>query len=346
MTRPPVRLAVMGAGLIGKRHAEHVARAPDAVLSAIVDPSSVGREVAASLGVPWHGSFAELIETDRPDGVIIATPNQMHVQNGLEAVVAGIPAIVEKPIADDVAGATRLVEAAEAAGVPLLVGHHRRYNPMIRKAREIIESGRLGRVLTLHGSFWLMKPDDYFDVGWRREKGAGPVFLNLIHDIDLFRYLCGEIVSVQAHESNAVRGHAVEETAVILLRFASGALGTVNVSDSVVAPWSWEHTASENPAYPQQDQSCYQIGGTHGSLTVPNLEVWSYSGARSWWEPLSRTRIPYVPEDPLAAQVRHFCAVIRDGAAPVMPGREGLRTLAVIEAVKQSARSGLMVEIA
>jgi len=124
---------------------------------------------------------------------------------------------------------------------------------MIEKAKQIIKSGRLGQVLTLHGQFWLMKPDDYFDIAWRREKGAGPVFLNLIHDVDLFRHLCGEVVCVQGQESNVVRGNAVEETAVILLRFASGALGTVNGSDSVVAPWSWELTAGENPAYPQQN---------------------------------------------------------------------------------------------
>src|SRR5204862_8247946 len=139
--------------------------------------------------------------------------------------------------------------------------------------------------------------DDYFETAWRREKGAGPVFLNLIHDVDLLRYLCGEIVSVQAQESRDQRGHAVEDTAVILLRFADGALGTVNVSDSVVAPWSWELTTGENPVYPQQDQGCYQIGGTHGALTVPQLEVWSNRDKRSWWEPLQRERVPFVHED-------------------------------------------------
>jgi predicted dehydrogenase len=340
-----VKLAVMGAGLIGKRHAEHAAAEARARLSAIVDPSPVGRELADNLGTKWFATIAELLSTDRPDGVIIATPNQMHVENGLEVVAAGVPAIVEKPIADDVASATRLVEAAEAAGVPLLVGHHRRYNPMIRKAREVIRTGRLGRVLTLHGNFWLMKPDDYFDVPWRREPGAGPVFLNLIHDVDLFRYLCGEVISVQALESNAMRGKAVEETAVILLRVASGALGTVNVSDSVVAPWSWELTTGENPAYPQQGESCYQIGGTHGSLTVPQLELWWNSGKRSWWEPLARERVPYAPEDPLKAQIRHFCAVIHGEEAPLVSGREGLNTLKVIEAVKQSARIGSAVGV-
>lgn len=336
----PVKLAVMGAGLIGRRHAEHVAREPGALLSAIVDPSEVGRDLAERLGTRWHRSLGDLIAADRPEGVIIATPNQLHVENGLEAIEAGIPAIVEKPLADDLAGAARLVAAAERAGLPLLTGHHRRYNPMIAKAKEIVESGRLGRVLAIQGHFWLMKPDDYFEVGWRREEGAGPILLNLIHDVDLFRHLCGEVVSVQALSSNAVRGHAVEETAAILLRFANGVLATVTVSDTIVAPWSWELTTGENPAYPQQDQSCYQIGGTHGSLTIPQLEIWSNRDKRSWWEPLVRERIPVVPDDPLARQIRHFCDVIRKGAAPIASGREGLATLTVIDAVKRAARSG------
>lgn len=342
---PPVRLAVIGAGLIGKRHAEHVAAEPRARLCAIVDPTPVGREVAAALDAPWFASFAEMLAAERPEGVIIATPNQLHVRHGLEAVEAGIPAIVEKPLADDLAEGARLVEAAEKAGVALLTGHHRRYNPMIRQAKEIIDSGRLGQVLALHGHFWLMKPDEYFDAGWRREKGAGPVLLNLIHDVDLFRYLCGEIVSVQAQSSNAVRGNAVEESAVILLRFANGALGTVTVSDSIVAPWSWELTTGENPAYPQQDQGCYQIGGTHGALTIPQLEIWSNPGKRSWWEPLLRERVPVAPEDPLKVQIRHFCDVIRDGATPIASGREGLETLKVIAAVQRAAETGAMVEI-
>jgi len=340
-----VNLAVMGAGLIGRRHAEHAAAEPGIKLSAIIDPSTVGRDLAERLGTRWYAGFAELAAEEKPDGVIIATPNQLHVRNGLEVVAAGIPAIVEKPIADDVAGATTLVEAAEKAGVPLLVGHHRRYNPMIRKAKEIVDSGRLGTILTLAGQFWLMKPDDYFEIGWRREAGAGPVFLNLIHDIDLFRYLCGEIVSVQAQESSAVRGNAVEETAVIILRFASGVLATVNVSDSAVAPWSWELTTGENPAYPQQDQSCYQIGGTHGSLTIPQLELWSNPGKRSWWEPLVRERVPYTPDDPLKVQIRHFRDVIRGSATPIVSGREGLNTLKVVDAVKRSAASGTMITI-
>ncbi|PDT81960.1 Gfo/Idh/MocA family oxidoreductase [Sinorhizobium sp. BJ1] len=340
-----VKLAVLGAGLIGKRHIQHVLAEPSAQLSAVVDPTPVGETIAKEASVKWFTSFADMIAADRPDGIIVATPNQAHVQNGLEAVEAGVPALIEKPIADDIISGEKLIAAAEAKGVPLLTGHHRRHNPVMQKAKEIIESGKLGRVLVVNAMFWLFKPDDYFDISWRRERGAGPVFLNLIHDVDNLRYLFGDVAAVQARESNAVRGNAVEETAVILIEFKNGVLGTATVSDSVVAPWSWEMTTGENPAYPRTEQSCYMIGGTHGSLAVPSLEVWRNPGKRSWWEPLDQKRIEVDDEDPLVLQIRQFCKVIRGDEPPLVSGREGLETLRVIDAVKRSAATGERIEL-
>ncbi len=336
----PVKLAVLGAGLIGKRHIEHVAREPDAVLSAVVDPTSAGEAIAREAGVLWFASFADMIAVDRPDGIIVATPNQVHVKNGLEAIEAGIPALIEKPIADDIASGERMIAAAQAKGVPILTGHHRRHNPMMRKAKDIIDSGQLGRVLVVNAMFWLFKPDDYFDIDWRRQAGAGPVFLNLIHDIDNLRYLFGNITAVQARESNAVRGNPVEETAVILIEFENGVLATASVSDAVVAPWSWEMTTGENPVYPKADESCYVIGGTHGSLSIPSLEVWRNPAKRSWWEPFEKERVEYEPQDPLVLQIRQFCKVIRGEEQPLVSGLEGLQTLKVIDAVKRSAKFG------
>lgn len=335
-----VKLAVLGAGLIGKRHIQHVLAEPQAELSAVIDPTPLGREIAQASGVAWFPSFAAMIAADRPDGIIVATPNQLHVENGIEAVDAGIPVLIEKPIADDVSDGEKLIRAAEAAGVPILTGHHRRHNPMMQKAKEIIDSGELGRVLVANAMFWLFKPDDYFDAGWRRQAGAGPVFLNLIHDVDNLRYLFGDIVAVQAQESNAVRRNVVEETAVILMEFASGLLATASVSDSVVAPWSWEMTTGENPAYPKTEEACYVVGGTHGSLMIPTLDVWKNGAKRSWWEPFETHRVAVEDEDPLALQIRQFCRVIRGEETPLVSGREGLNTLKVITAVKQSAVTG------
>ena len=344
MTKP-VRVAVVGAGLIGRRHIEHIIAEPQATLAAIVDPSAAGQDIARQHGVAWASDIAALLATQKPDGVIFATPNQLHVANGLEAVAAGIPALIEKPIGDNLAAAARLVAAAEAKRVPLLIGHHRRHNPMIQQAKAIIAGGKLGRIVSAHGFFWLLKPDDYFDVAWRRQEGAGPILMNMIHDVDLLRYLVGEIVSVQARTSNVVRGHAIEETAVAVLQFANGALGTVNVSDAIVAPWSWEHTTGENPVYPQTDQFCYTIGGTHGSLTVPKLEVWSNEGKRSWWEPFVVERTYAALQDPLRLQIQHFARVIRNEEAPLVSGHEGLQTLRVIDAIKRAAKEGTQIKV-
>jgi predicted dehydrogenase len=340
-----VSLAVMGAGLIGKRHIEQILAEPGAVLHAVVDPSSAGREIAASTGAPWFPDFADMIATGRPDGVVIATPNQLHVANGLDAIAAGIPALIEKPLADDIAAGQKLVEAGEKAGVAILTGHHRRHNPMIQRAKATIEAGRLGRVVTVHAFFWLMKPDDYFDVSWRREPGAGPVLTNLIHDIDLMRYLCGEIEEVQAFQSNAVRRHAVDETTVVILRFANGALGTMNVSDTVVAPWSWEQTTGEDRSFPHTDQSCYHIGGTHGALSVPRLELWTNESRRSWREPFRAERIVAGDQNPLRLQIQQFCRVVRGEEKPLVSGREGLMSLKVVDAVQRSAQSGQNIRI-
>ncbi|ABC91068.1 probable oxidoreductase protein [Rhizobium etli CFN 42] len=342
---PPVKLAVLGAGLIGKRHIKHVLDETTAELVAVVDPSPVGQAIASEVGVKWFSNFAEMVAAARPDGVIIATPNQIHVRNGFEAVEAGIPALIEKPIVDDIAAGERLVGMAEAKGVPLLTGHHRRHNPMMQKAKQIIESGKLGRILIVNAMFWLFKPEEYFDTPWRRERGAGPVFLNLIHDIDNLRYLFGDITAVQAIESNAVRGNAVEETAVILIEFKNGILGTASVSDSVVAPWSWEMTTGENPAYPKTEEACYMIGGTHGSLSVPSLNMWSNPGKRSWMEPFECYSAEVENEDPLILQIRQFCRVIRGEEAPLVSGREGLETLKVIDAVKRSAAAGQRISL-
>jgi predicted dehydrogenase len=188
---------------------------------------------------------------------------------------------------------------------------------------------------------WLLrKPGNYFDVAWRREPGGGPVLINLIHDIDDLRFICGEIAEVQALTSNQARGFAVEDTAALLLRFESGALGTVTVSDATPAPWSWELTSGENAAYPKQDQPCYLFAGTKGSLSVPNMELWSYPGDSGWYAPLGRTELAAAVLDPLVEQLRHFLAVIARRETPLISVEDAMGTLAVVEAVKEAARTG------
>ncbi len=340
-----VRVAVVGAGLIGRRHADAIAVTKGVTLASVVDPSPTGSQVAEVHGSQHYCALDEMIRKDRPDCVILATPNHLHVEMVIECVAAKLPTLVEKPLATDLDGAERIVAVGKAAAIPLLTGHHRRHNPLIARAKAYIEDGGLGRITAVQATTWLCKPDDYFDMDWRRKKGAGPVYINLIHDIDMLRHLCGEVISVHAMESSAIRNNEVEDTAVILLKFASGALCTVNLSDTVVAPWSWELTARENPMYPATSEACYMIGGTHGSMSLPNLAVWTNQDQRSWSEPISATKLLFDFEDPLVRQVRQFAAVVRGDEEPLVSAEEGLRNQQVIEAVKTSAATGQTVAL-
>ena len=222
----PLRVVVAGAGVIGRRHIELVLADRDCDLAAIVDPASSASEIARKTGVPLFSSLADLFARERPDGVIIATPNNLHLEHGLACIAAAVPALIEKPIADSIEAGQRLCEAADRAKVPLMVGHHRQHSPIMAEAVDIVRSGRLGRLVAVVGTAMFYKPDSYFtDAPWRGTLGGGPILINLIHEIGNLRALCGEIAAVQAIASQAVRGFPVEDTAAIALRFVNGVLG-------------------------------------------------------------------------------------------------------------------------
>ncbi|MFK7993357.1 MAG: Gfo/Idh/MocA family protein [Granulosicoccus sp.] len=339
------RIAVVGAGLIGRRHAEAILNTRSASLGALVDPDPHTAVLAAQYNTVCLESLDSLLDAKIADGIVLSTPNQQHVPQALACIEAKIPVLVEKPLAIDLSGAISIVRASDAASVPVLTGHHRRHNPLVVKARQMISEGQLGTITAAQATTWFYKPDEYFDVPWRTRPGAGPVYINLIHDVDMLRHLCGEVIQVQAMESRMVRENEVEDTCVILMRFADGALGTLSVSDCTASPWSWELTARENPAYPVTSELCYQIGGTHGSLALPDLSLWQHPQKRSWWEPISARRVPFAVADPLVRQIDQFVSVICGEQSPLVSARDGMLNQQVIEAIKRSASERRLVDI-
>jgi predicted dehydrogenase len=346
-----VRIAVAGAGLIGLRHIEEIGNSRSAVLAAIVDVSPKAAAVARGAGVPLFASLAELFGQARPDGVIVATPNQLHVEQGLECIAAGVPALIEKPVAHSLHEGIRLCEAAERAGARMLVGHHRRHSPILHKAVEIVRSGVLGPLVGVIGSAVFYKPDTegYYEGAnaWRRQPGGGPILINMIHEIGNLRAMVGEIAAVQAFSSNSTRGFEVEDTVAINLRFDNGALGTFLLSDTGASPKSWEQTSRENGAYATcDDEDAYTIIGTNGSLGVPTMRLRRYARNedRSWFKPFETRTVPLERRDPLALQIEHFAAVIRGDAEPLVTVRDGLANLRVTDAIAEAARTGRVVE--
>ena len=336
----PVRLLLIGAGVIGRTHIDRIGRDPHLALAGIAEPSAAGKALAEQLGVPWAASHLELLDRTQAQGAIVATPNASHVGMAIDCLERGVAALVEKPVADTVAEALALVQAQQRTGVPVLVGHHRRHNPINSRARSILQDGRLGRVVTANVMCTVLKPDAYFDAAWRRQPGGGPVLINLIHEIDMLRFLCGEITEVQALSSNAVRGFAVEDTAAAVLRFASGALGTVVLSDAAASPWCWDFCAAEQDQYPRQDVQSHFIAGTHGSLSLPDLALWNYRGERSWHAEMTLEKTFVHKADAYSRQLQHFAAVIEGRETPLCSALDGLRTLQATLAVAEAARSG------
>lgn len=337
------RLALIGAGAIGRMHVERARSHAQCEIVAIADPSPQAESFAREQGLRWFADYRAMLDDARPEGAIVATPNATHVGVGLDCIARGVPVLMEKPIADTVEQARQLDNAAVEARVPLLVGHHRRHNPILRRARDIVQSGRLGKPVTATALATFYKPDSYFDIEWRRREGGGPVLINLIHDIDMMRFLLGDIVEVQALTSNAVRGFEVEDTAAVILRFANGALGTLAVSDCAASPWNWDLAAGEAAHYPRQQVNTHFVSGTDASLTLPKLDVWEYRSGKGWHEPLTVERTAPHSADPYAEQLRHFAAVIAGDETPVCSGDDAARTLAATFAVHRAVAAGARV---
>ena len=341
-----VKIAIVGYGLIGQRHSAAIKITPRAKLVAVVEPEGSDARLAVDPSVEIYADIEIMLADAKPDGVIVASPTTLHIAHAQKCIDAGIPTLIEKPISDDLDAARRLTISASKNSAPLLVGHHRRFNPIIDRAKGLIDSGVIGQIRAINAVCWFYKPDHYFEIApWRKAPGAGPVSVNLIHDIDLIRYFCGEVVSVQAGAAESRRGYENEDLAVAILCFESGAIGTVTVSDSIVAPWSWEFTSEENPAYPSTQQSAYLVGGSEGSISVPDLRVWRHEGEKDWWNPMTSEQAGSKNSDPLVNQIIHFRNVILGLDEPLVSGEEGTKSLEVIDAIQRASITQELVRL-
>ncbi|WP_417678893.1 Gfo/Idh/MocA family protein [Roseibium sp.] len=336
------RIAVIGAGVIGQQHLATIAKAADkAKAVALVDPLPASSKVAENVGVRLFPDTASLLKDGGFDAAIVASPNATHVPIALELIDAGIPILVEKPVAETARAAIRLAEAAERKNVPVLVGHHRRHNPIIQEARSLIAAGRIGKpvVATVIGA--MFKNAGYHDVEWRRQPGSGgPMLINMIHEVDLLRYIFGDITEVVTLASSAVRGLDVEDSAVASVRFESGLLANFTVTDAAVSPWAWDLTAGEVPKrFPALPASAHYYSGTEGAISLPDFHIWSYPGEKSWYEPMMPEKHTVQPEEPFSVQLKHFLSVVDGNTEPLVTVRDAMQSLACVEAMLFSAQS-------
>ena len=338
MTDLPI--VIVGAGAIGIRHVEVALACPKTRISAVVEPLAHRRAELQAMGLNAVETLDDAPVETR--AAVIATPTQDHHASTLACIDRGWPVIVEKPIAATLDHARQMVERAANKGVPLFTGHHRRCHPFSRATRDAL--ARIGDLVGVQGLWSLRKHDTYYDADWRRQPGAGPLLTNLTHELDLLRFLVGEIDEVTALTSNARRGFVIEDTSALALRFGNGALGSFLISDAGASPWSFEAASDENPTIAASHQDYLRFVGTEGSLEFPSLTLWGRSapGEIEWSRPLQRTPGPkFETVDPLLEQMTRFAAVVSGASDDVLcTGADGTKALEMTLAAAMSAQQG------
>jgi len=321
-----VRVAVIGAGAMGANHARVFTELPDAELVAVCDIDDARlRQVPREPATRLYHDLNELLAEEQPDGVSIAVPTRRHVDGALACIERAVPLLVEKPLAADVEEAERLRAAAEAAGVPLMVGYVERFNPAVQELKRRIDAGELGRVIEASAR----RVGPFFP----RERDVGVAHDLATHDIDVLRWLLGrEVEQVQAETQRGIRTPH-EDALAGVLRFEGGVVASLEVN------WLSPVKVRE-----------LTLLGERGMFAVDYLrqELRWYAGRAgepSQQEPES-TALPGAGEAPLRAELSAFLRVAHGDEPPPVTAADGIAALRVADALVAAAARGAPVRIA
>lgn len=342
-----VKIAVLGLNQGYKFAKDSLNMPEDVELVAVAGNNELAKERAKELNVPLYTDYKDLIQECDLDGVIISLPNDLHREAVEIAAQKGIHVLVEKPIASTIEDGEAIIQACKKNNVKLLVGHHRRFSSKVKKLKEIISSGKLGKIIGINMLWVLSKDKAYFSEKWRLTKGGGPLLINGIHEIDTLRFVTGlRIKRVYASMNNRIRNNPVEDSAAVLLETGEGVTINYFLSDGVPSPWSYDLNVKENPKFHHHEANCYKIFGSEGSLSFPDFYFYSYDDEKYGWEyPLVIEKIPVEDNDPMTEELKHFIDVLRGKAEPAVTGEDALETLKVIKAIKLSSEKGEAVAI-
>ncbi|HZV52078.1 MAG TPA: Gfo/Idh/MocA family oxidoreductase [Candidatus Dormibacteraeota bacterium] len=323
----PVSVAVIGLGRMGCQHAENLAwRVPGARLALVVDADQGrAREQAARLGeVAWSAHLEDALHDVAIQAVVIAAPTPAHADMVEAAIAAGKDLFCEKPLTLDRARSAELSARAAARGVRLQVGFHRRFDPDYREVKRQVESGAVGRIYLFRESCRDMRPPSFEYI-----ENSGGIFADVtLHDFDVARWLVGEVAEVTAvagavSDPRFLAAHDVDN-AVVVLRFAGGALGVID--NSRVAGYGYECSAEL-----VGERKTLRIGGrrSHQRLDVEELSGgWARRGYVTDF--VERFHRAYL------AEIEAFVAAVRDDRMPEVTGEDATCALDLAEAARRS----------
>jgi predicted dehydrogenase len=335
----PTYIGLIGGGNISETHARAALAIPGVEISAIygTHPEKTAKLCANYGGAPF--ADIEKFLAHRPmDLVIVGSPSGLHAEHGIKAARHGLHVLTEKPIDISTARADALIAECENSNVRLGVIFQDRTKPDVRRLKNFLAEGSLGELILADAQVkWYRPPEYYGNSSWRGKlslDGGGALINQGVHTVDLLLWLMGDVVSVQAQMATALHKIEAEDTITALLEFANGAIGTL------VA------TTSAYPGYPRR----IEVTGSEGTVTLehdkiiradlktprPDLLKESESGDQNQ----SATSATVSDVRGHQALIEDFLRAIKTNSHPLCDGKEARRSIALIEAIYESARSG------
>jgi UDP-N-acetyl-2-amino-2-deoxyglucuronate dehydrogenase len=334
-----VHIGLIGAGNISDTHARAAIAIPGVAIAAVYgDNGRKAANLAARYGATAYSDLESFLAHRPMDVVAIGSPSGLHGHQATAAVRRGLHVLVEKPLDTTTERIDGLIAAAESARVKVGVFFQDRLKPAMRELKAAIDSGRIGAPILASGRVkWYRPPEYYTESRWRGTwalDGGGALMNQGIHTVDLLLWLLGPVVTVRG--STATRAHRieVEDTAVVLLGFKSGALGVIEAATSIY------------PGYPRR----VEVTGTEGTIVVEDDRIVRQDLRGSLIESsqapsASESAASPVVSDASAHQrvIQDFLDAIRENRSPACDAREGRRSVAVVQAVYEAARTGASI---
>jgi len=339
---------IVGTGVIAAMHADALATLPGARLVAVTDVASQAASAfAAARGCAAAPGLDALVARPDVDVVCVCVPSGLHAEVGVRAAQAGKHLVVEKPIDVTLASADRLIEATRAAGVALTVISQHRFDPDLIELKRLLGAGALGRLVLGEASTkWYRRQAYYDSAAWRGTwaMDGGSLMNQGIHYVDLLRWCMGPVTEVTAVCATQAHQIEVEDTALAIVRFGSGAVGTILSSTAAF------------PGFPQR----LEVTGTDGTVTIEDGRIVRRAfGARSGsgdsggsLDSSAEPRAADSGSNPAAigvashaAQIADLLAAIEEGREPAVNGEAGRDALEIVCAVYESARTGRPVRL-
>ena len=338
---PERGFGVVGTGVIAAMHAAAIATLPRARLVAVTDVAGgAAAAFAAARDCAAEPGLDQLLARPDVDVVCVCVPSGLHAEVGVRAALAGKHLVVEKPIDVTLAAADRLIGAARAAGVALTVISQHRFDPGLIELKRLLGDGALGRLVLAEASTKWYRTQAYYDsAAWRGTwaMDGGSLMNQGIHYVDLLRWCMGPVTEVTAVCVTQAHQVEVEDTALAIVRFGSGAVGTILSSTAAF------------PGFPQR----LEVTGTDGTVIVEDGRIVRRAfGTQAGDAGPGDGAGPGAAADPAAievashaAQIADLLAAIEEGREPAVDGQAGRDALEIVRAVYESARTGSPVRL-